>query len=94
MKDKNLPNDYNSLSLEELTNKANKMIEELESQNNLESSVEKYQKLLKLNNIIEKKFQKNVKEISEKTKKTIFKINSKKKCKENLIELQEIQIIF
>ena len=45
MKDKNLPNDYNSLSLEELTNKANKMIEELESQNNLESSVEKYQKL-------------------------------------------------
>ena len=58
MKDKNLPNDYNSLSLEELTNKANKMIEELESQNNLESSVEKYQKLLKLNNIIEKKISK------------------------------------
>ena len=58
MKDKNLPNDYNSLSLEELTNKANKMIEELESQNNLESSVEKYQKLLKLNNIIEKNFKK------------------------------------
>jgi nitrogen regulatory protein PII-like uncharacterized protein len=81
MKDKNLPNDYNSLSLEELTNKANKMIEELESQNNLESSVEKYQKLLKLNNIIEKKFQKNVKEISEKTKKTIFKINSKRNAK-------------
>ena len=81
MKDKNLPNDYNSLSLEELTNKANKMIEDLESQNNLESSVEKYQKLLKLNNIIEKKFQKNVKEISEKTKKTIFKINSKRNAK-------------
>ena len=81
MKDKYLPNDYNSLSLEELTNKANKMIEELESQNNLESSVEKYQKLLKLNNIIEKKFQKNVREISEKTKKTIFKINSKRNAK-------------
>ena len=26
MKDKNLPNEYNSLSLEELTNKASKMI--------------------------------------------------------------------
>ena len=26
MKDKNLPNDYNSLSLEELTKEANKMI--------------------------------------------------------------------
>ena len=35
MKDKNLPNDYNSLSLEELTNRANKMIEKLERQNNL-----------------------------------------------------------
>ena len=78
MKDKNLPNDYNSLSLEELTNKAIKMIEELESQNNLESSVEKYQKLLKLNNIIEKKFQKNVKNISQKTKEDILKITSKK----------------
>ena len=34
MKDKNLPNDYSSLSLEELTNKANKMIEELEFADN------------------------------------------------------------
>ena len=81
MKDKNLPNDYNSLSLEELTIEANKMIEDLESQKDLENSIEKYQYLLKLNNIIEKKFQKNVKEISEKTKKTIFKINSKRNAK-------------
>ena len=81
MKDKNLPNDYNSLSLEELTMKANKMIEELESQNNLEKSIEKYQDLLKLNNIIEKKFQKDVKNISEKTKENILKINSKKNAK-------------
>ena len=36
MKDKNIPNDYNSLSLEELTKEANKMIEDLESQKNLE----------------------------------------------------------
>ncbi len=81
MKDKNLPNDYNSLSLEELTIKANKMIEELESQNNLENSIEKYQDLLKLNNIIEKKFQKNVKNISEKTKENIIEITSKKNAK-------------
>ena len=81
MKDKNLPNDYNSLSLEELTNLANKMIEELENQNNLESSVDKYQDLLRLNNIIEKKFQKNVKKISEKTKENILKINAKKNAK-------------
>ena len=38
MKDKNLPNDYNSLSLEELTKEANKMIEDLESQKDLENS--------------------------------------------------------
>ncbi len=78
MKDKNLPNDYNSLSLEELTGVANKMVEDLESQKDLESSIEKYQKLIKLNNIIEKKFQKNVKTINEKTKENIAKIISKK----------------
>ena len=81
MKDKNLPNDYNSLSLEELTNEANKMIEELENQNNLEGSIEKYQDLLKLNNIIEKKFQKDVRNISEKTKENILKINLKNNAK-------------
>ena len=78
MKVKNLPNDYNSLSLDELTKKANRMIEDLESKKNLENSVENYQNLLKLNNIIEKKFQKNVKNINEKTKENILKITSKK----------------
>ena len=81
MKDKNIPNNYNSLSLEELTDKANKMIEDLENQKDLEKSIEKYQDLLKLNNIIEKKFQKDVKNISEKTKENILKINSKKNAK-------------
>ena len=42
MKDKILPNDYNSLSLEELTNKADKMISDLENQKDLEKSVKKY----------------------------------------------------
>ena len=68
MKDKNLPNDYNSLSLEELTNMVNNLVEDLESQMDLENSLEKYQNLIRLNNIIEKKFQKNVKSINEKTK--------------------------
>ena len=79
MKDKNLPNDYNSLSLEELTGVANKMVEDIESQKDLEGSIEKYQKLIRLNNIIEKKFQKNVKIINEKTKENIAKIISKKR---------------
>jgi len=77
MKDKNLPNDYNSLSLEELTIEANKMIEELENQKDLGNTLDMYQDLIKLNNIIEKKFQKNIKEINEKTKEKISKINQK-----------------
>ena len=78
MKDKNLPNNYNTLSLEELTLEASRMIEDLENQKDLEKSIENYQNLLKLNNIIEKKFQKDVKNISENTKENILKINSKK----------------
>ena len=81
MKDKNLPNDYNLLSLEELTNEANKMIKDLESRTDLENSIERYQYLLKLNNIIEKKFQKNIKDINKKTKENILKITSKKNAK-------------
>ena len=79
MKDKNLPNDYNSLSLEELTNLANKMIDDLENQKDLDKLIEKYQNLIKLNNLIEKKFQKKLKSINEKTKENIAKIISKKK---------------
>ena len=78
MKDKNLPNEYNSLSLEELTEEANKIIKELESQKDLENSIESYHKLLKLNNAIEKKFHKNFKNISEETKIKIKKIINKK----------------
>ena len=61
MKDKNLPNNYDSFSLEELTKEANRMIEDLESQKDLGNSIEKYQNLLKLNNIIEKNFKKMLK---------------------------------
>ena len=81
MKDKNLPNDYSSLSLEELTNEANKMIDYLENQKDLENSMENYQNLIKLNNIIEKKFQRNIKNINVKTKEKITKIFNKKDAK-------------
>ena len=84
MKDKNLPNDYNSMTLEELTKEANRMIEDLEKQKDLENSLKNYQDLLKLNNIIEKKFKKNNKDVSEKTKEKILNIvaeNNEKKIK-------------
>ncbi len=81
MKDKNIPNNYDSLSLEELTNEANKLIVDLENRKDLESSQEIYQNLLRLNNIIEKRFQKNIKDISQKTKEKIFDITLKKNAK-------------
>ena len=77
MKDKILPPDYDQLSVEELTEKANKIIETLESENDLKNSVESYQELLKLNNIIEKKFHKNFKSIGEEVNKKIKEITKK-----------------
>ena len=77
MKEKNIPNNYNTLSVDELTNLADNMIEDLENQKDLDVSIEKYQKLLKLNNFIEKKFKDNVKNIKEKTKEKISKIKSR-----------------
>ena len=78
MKDKNLPPDYNSISLEELTNQANHIIDSLENEKDLNNSVESYQQLLKLNNIIEKKFHKNFRSISENTNKKVKEIIKKK----------------
>ena len=77
MKDKDLPNNYESSSLEELTLEANKLIEDLESRKDLQNSIEKYQNLLKVNNIIEKKFKKRVIDINTATKENISKITLK-----------------
>ena len=78
MKEKNLPDDINSQSLNELTELANKIIEKLENEKDLENSINEYQKLLKLNKLIEQKFHKTNKEISEVTKSKIKNIVSKK----------------
>jgi hypothetical protein len=81
MKDKNLPPDNETQSLDELTNAANNIIESLESEKNLQNSVDNYQELLKLNNIIEKKFRNNSKKINDETKKKINNIMRKKNAK-------------
>tara|TARA_B100000902_G_scaffold343304_1_gene347888 strand:- start:1287 stop:1523 length:237 start_codon:yes stop_codon:yes gene_type:complete len=78
MKEKILPQEYDHNSLEELTEKVNKIIESLEKENDLNNSVDRYQELLKLNNIIEKKFQKNFKLIGEETNKKIKNLKKKK----------------
>ena len=81
MKDKNLPDDNNSQSLDELKEDINQIIENLEKEKNLENSINDYQKLIKLNNIIEKKFQKESKHINEATKLKIENITNKKNAK-------------
>ena len=81
MKDKNLPDDNNSQSLDELKEDINQIIDKLEKEKNLNNSLNDYQKLIKLNNIIEKKFQKKSKHINETTKQKINNIANKKNAK-------------
>ncbi len=77
MKEKNFQNKINTQSLEELTIEINQIIESLENEKNLENAIEDYQKLIKLNNIIEKKFQSLSKNISSDTQDKINKIIKK-----------------
>ena len=78
MNEKILPDDIETKSLSELTDIADRLIQELENKKNLEESIDDYQYLIKLNNLIEKKFQKNSKNISESTKLKIEELTSKK----------------
>ena len=78
MNEKILPDDIESKSLSELTDIVDRLIKELESKKNLEESIDDYQYLIKLNNLIEKKFQKDSKNISESTKLKIEELTSKK----------------
>ena len=78
MKEKNFPDDNNSKSIEELTQEANSIIEQLEKQEDLKNSLDDYQKLIKLNNIIEKKFRKKSKSISQNVKEKINNIAKRK----------------
>ena len=81
MKEKNLPDDNNSKSLEELTQEVNNIIEALEKKEDIKNSLDDYQKLIQLNNIIEKKFQKKSKSISQNMKEKIENITKKKNAK-------------
>ena len=78
MNEKILPDDIESKSLSELTDIADRLIQELESKKNLEESIDDYHYLIKLNNLIEKKFQKDSKNIYESTKLKIEELTSKK----------------
>ena len=78
MNEKNLLDDITSKSLNELMDLANKIIKNLENETNLENKLEDYANLIKINKIIEKKFQKNFKEILTKSSLKIREIKLKK----------------
>ena len=78
MKDKNLLDDIKNKSLNELTELANNIIKNIENEKDLESLMNEYQNLIRLNNLIEKKFRNTSKEISQITKEKISKILKKK----------------
>ena len=77
MKDKNLPDDIKAKSLDELREILNSLLTKIETSSNLENSADDYQKLIKVNNLIEKKFQSLSKEISNNSKLKIDKIIKK-----------------
>tara|TARA_B100000575_G_C22555554_1_gene354107 strand:- start:56 stop:307 length:252 start_codon:yes stop_codon:yes gene_type:complete len=81
MKEKNLPDDIKSKSLDELREILKNLLNKIETSSNLENSTDEYQKLIKINNLIEKKFQFLSKEISKKSKLKIDQITKKNENK-------------
>ena len=81
MKQKNLPVDIQSKSLDELKEILNNLIEKIEKNKASNQSEDEYLEIFKLNRLIEKKFQNTSKEITEKNRlkiKQILKKDGKK----------------
>ncbi len=66
MNSKNIPTDIKNKSIEEAQKEVSEIIEILEKEENLENSIEKYNRLILLNNHIEQKFKNKSKNISKK----------------------------
>ena len=66
MNSKNIPADIKKKSIEEAQKEVSEIIEILEREENLENSMEKYRRLIFLNNYIEQKFKDKSKNISKK----------------------------
>ena len=77
MKSINIPENIKNKTLEELKVEISKAITELESEEDLKNSINKYQKLIQLNNFIENKFKEKSKSITSKTLKILSKIQKK-----------------
>ncbi len=76
---KNFLDDIEKKSLTELTELADNLIKNLENKKDIEGSMDDYQIILKINNLIQKKFQIESKNISEKSEIKIKKIKNNEK---------------
>ena len=74
---KNIPADIKSKSIEEAQKEVSEIIKILEKEENLENSIEKYHRLILLNNYIEQKFKDKSKNISKKNFENIQNFLSK-----------------
>ena len=66
MNPKNIPADIKNKSIENAQKEVSEIIEILEKEENLENSIEKYHRLIFLNNYIKQKFKDKSKNISKK----------------------------
>ena len=78
MKSKNIPSDIKAKSIEEAQNEIRDIIANLENRDtNLEESMDKYTRMVQLNNHIQEQFRKKLKEIKglneKKSKKSTIK---------------------
>ena len=77
MNSKNIPADIKNKSIEEAQKEVAEIIEILEKEENLENSIEKYHRLILLNNYIEQIFKNKSKDISKKNFENIQNFLSK-----------------
>ena len=74
---KNIPTNIKNKSIEEAQKEVSEIIEILEKEENLENSIEKYHRLILLNNYIEQIFKNKSKNISKKNFENIQNFLSK-----------------
>ena len=77
MKFTHIPENIKKKTLEELQKEISESINELEKEEDLNNSIDKYQRLMKLNNFIENKFREKAKSITSKTSDILKKILKK-----------------
>ena len=77
MKSTNIPENIKKKTLEKLQKEISESINELEKEEDLNNSIDKYQRLMKLNNFIENKFREKAKSITSKTSDILKKILKK-----------------